>query len=294
MRTLIFLLALSVFGYFWHYRRERWIDYDALKSSVKTTENDIAQREKEIVLVEGRLKPLKENEKTHAAPDTSPELLEKEIEELKAWIKNGTAELDAAEADFLAAVESAREKGKKENFPVVKLASGQELKDATITKFGEGFLSISHSDGISRVQAEDLPEAWVERFALDYVPRDSKAERDVVAFRAEKATTAPLDLAKAKLAEIEARLADVDAQLMQMSTGMRDSRRTEENLIRDAWKLQMEKGDKGKVVAAKRKAMFDQSSKEKANREETRKKYVALRAEKLELEKKKLDLKKRP
>ncbi len=290
MRTLIALLILAVFGYFWNNQRERFNEWEALASGIKVTEDNITRKEKEKEIVLGRLKPLKEKKENHSDPDDDPAKLEKDIEGLKEAIKNGTTELDAAEADYQAAVESVREKAKKETFPLVKLASGQELKNATITKFGEGFVNISHGDGNVRVQAEDLPEGWVARYALDYVSRESKAENDIIASRIERANTAPLDLSKAKLAEVNARIADLDAQLLELSGSMRNSLRTADKLVRQGYQEVMAKGSKGQAAAAKRKALFDQSDKERAARLETQKKYKALRDEKLELEKKRVEL----
>lgn len=294
MRTLIALLILSGLGYVWNSRRERFNEFQGVQTAIKSNEQDIAARTKEKALVMDRLRPLREAKSETQAPDSSPEQLEKEIEALKEGIKAASAQLDTSEAEYLTAVEAVREKAKKQTFPVVKLPSGQELKDCTITKFGEGVLSLSHSDGITRVQADDLPPGWVEKYALDYVSRDSKAEKDFIAAQVDRATAPPLDLTKAKLGEINTRIKDLEEQLLSISSEMRNSRRQTDKLIRDAYKIAMEKGAKGQAAAAQRTRMFDESKKVDASRVLMSQRYRKLREEKLELERARVDLQKRP
>jgi hypothetical protein len=294
MRTLIFLLILSGLGYVWNSRRERFNEYEGVQTAIKSNEQDISARIKEKALVMDRLRPLREAKSETQAPDGSPEQLEKDIEALKEGIKTATAELDTKEAEYLTVVEAVREKAKKETFPVVKLPSGQELKDCTITKFGEGVVSLSHSDGITRVQADDLPPGWVEKYALDYVSRDSKAEKDFIAAQVDRASTPPLDVKTAKLSEINARIKDLEEQLLSMSAEMRNSRRQTDKLIRDAYRIAMEKGSKGQVAAAQRNKMFEESKKVDAGRVLMSQKYRKLREEKLELERARVELSKRP
>jgi hypothetical protein len=294
MRALIFLLTVCVFGYFWHYRRERYTEYEGLQTSIKTAEGNVAARLKEKENLLKRLEPLREAKKGTEAPDGSPDALQKEVDALKDSVNAATAQLDAEEKDFLQAVEAVRENAKKQTFPVLKLPSGQELKDCTITKFTDGYLNISHSSGVAKVLTEDLPEGWVEQYSLDYIGRDSKADREAIAARVERATTAPLDLKTAKVSDIKARIPELEAQLLSLAAEMRNAKRESDLLIRQAYQIALEKGPKGQAVIAKRKVLFDKSKKVDSSRSEIQGRYKKLREEKLALERQLVELTKRP
>ena len=40
MRALIILLIISISGYMWHYRRERYTEYEGLQTSIKNAERN--------------------------------------------------------------------------------------------------------------------------------------------------------------------------------------------------------------------------------------------------------------
>ena len=64
-------------------------------------------------------------------------------------------------------------------------------------------------------------------------------------------------------------------------------------LIREAYRIALEKGNKGEAAKAQRAAKFEQSKKIEAVREGVRTKYKALRDEKLALEKQRNELKRK-
>jgi hypothetical protein len=294
MRALIILLIISISGYMWHYRRERYTEYEGLQTSIKNAERNTADRLKEKAHVLETLAPLRETKKETETPEGSPDLLQKEVDALKDSLNTASAQLETAESDFLEAMTAVREEAKKQTFPVLKLASGKELKNCTITKFSEGVVSITHNDGIDRVQAEDLPEGWIQKYSLDYLSRDSKADREAIATHIQRATTAPLDLKNAKVGDIKARLTDLETQLLEMAAEVRNSRRESDGYIRDAYRIAMEKGPKGQAAAAKRTALFEKAKKVDAARAELQGRYRKLREEKLELERQLVELNKRP
>ena len=294
MRFLIVLLVLSAAGYYLHFRSVRYEELTNLRGETKSVETQLRDKTANRDRLIAKLTPLRSARDEATAPGSSIDVLTKEIESIKEGLGEATGKLDTAEAEFATALEGVREAAKKQTFPVLKLASGDELKDCSITKFGEGFLTLSHSDGITKVQSEDLPEGWSERYSLDYVSREAKAEKEAITARIEEATLSPIDLKKAQLGEVEEQLKNVTAQLMAMSTQMRDARRKSDKLVRDAYRIAMEKGERGNAAAAKRTAMFSESRKVDAGREQTAQKYRELRARKLELEQKRNELKRRP
>ena len=295
MRTLIILLILAGSGYWWNSRRERFKELEALRSSIKHAESRIVEREKDKVKLIASLEPLRAGRNDLTSPEGSPEQLEKDVAALKESLKESTSQLEAAESEFLSALNAVRDKAKQQTLPVLKLPSGDEFTDCTITKFGEGYISFSHKDGITRVQADDLPEGWVQKYSVDYVNKDSQAEKEAIAKRVAEATTKPLDLKNAQLGELDARIADLNAQLLAMSVEIREATRRADVLIREGYRIALEKGTKGPSSAAQRAAKFKESQKVETDREGVRAKYKALRDEKLALEKQRNELKrKRP
>ncbi len=293
MRTLIILLILSLSGYLWHTRRERSRELESLQSSLKNSERRIAERQKDHDKLIESLTPLRTAEEELATPEGSPDQLEKDVESLKDGLKETTVKLEAAEAEFVTALNAVRDKAKVDVYPVLKLPSGDELKECSITKFGEGYVSLSHKDGISRIQADDLPEGWVIKYSVDYISNVSQAEKEAIAAKVAAATTRPLDLKNAQLGELDARIAELNAQLLSMSVEIRDATRQADVLVRDAYRIALEKGNKGEAAKAQRAAKFEQSKKIEAMREGVRAKYKALRDEKLALEKQRNELKRK-
>lgn len=293
MRTLIILFLIAGSGFWWHYRRERFNELEALKSDLQSTERAIAERQKSIENVKKTLEPLRKNQQETESPGGTPEQLEAEIETLKEGMNASAAQLDTAEAEFNAALEAVRDHARRQNFPEITLTSGEVLKDCTITRFGDGYVSISHSDGIMRVQSEDLPEGWSAKYAVDYVNRESQAEREALVTRVEQATISPLDLKNARLEEIEARLDEVSKQLLALGAHIRAATKKSDDLVRDAYRIALDKGQKGELAASKRAAKFNQSKAVIIAREEVRQKYRTLREEKLALERQRVELRRR-
>lgn len=293
MRFLIILLILAGAGYWWHYRHERFKEFDGLQTSLQSTERLIAERQKDVDRVQKTLEPLRKGHQETQGPGNSEEQLEQEIDALKEALKASAAQLDTSEAEFLAAVNAVRDRARKQTFPELKLPSGEVLKDCTITKFGEGYLSISHREGINRIQGEDLPEGWVAKYAVDYVSRESQAEKEALTARVAEATIPPEELKNAELGELEARIAELDTKLLALSAEMREATRKADELVRNAYRIALDKGQKGDATAAKRTAMFSQSKAMEGAREEVRKKYIVLRNQKLALERQRLELRRK-
>ena len=293
MRTLVILIILAFSGYLWHTRRERFTEFESLQGAAKATERRIDDRQKEIAKLLERVEPLRRSREEISKPEGSPDHLEKDVEALKESLKDTTTKLEAAEAEFSTVLTAVRDLAKTKTIPLLKLPSGDEFQECTITKFGEGYISLSHKDGITRVQADDLPEGWVAKYSVDYVSKDSQAEKETIAARVAEATTKPLDLKNAQLGEIDARLADLNAQLLSMSVEIREATRKADVLVRDAYRIALDKGAKGQAAASKRAALFDQSRKVESGREGIRAKYKALRAEKLALEQQRNELRRK-
>ena len=293
MRTLIILLIISGSGYWWHTRRERFKELEALETSIRNSKRRIAERESDHARLTQSLEPLRKGQQDLTSPQGSPEQLEKDVEALKEGLKASTVQLEAADAEFMTALNAVRDKAKKQNFPVLKLPSGTELKDCTITKFGEGYVNLSHTDGITRVEGDDLPAGWVQKYSVDYVSRESQEDKEAIAQRVAEATTKPLDIKNAQLGELDARIADLNAQTLALSAEIREARRKADLLIRDAYRIALESGNKGQAAAAKRAAIFKESKRVESASEGVRAKYKALREEKLALEEKRNELRRK-
>lgn len=292
MRTLVFLLILSAGGYWWHYRNERSKQLDAYESDLKGAEVLITDKQRDIDNVRKKLEPLRKNRKDTEAPGGSPESLEEEIAALKAELDKTSIRLDAAQADFEAAMNEVRDHARKQTFPVVTLPSGEELKNCSISKFGEGYISISHDDGIRRIPADDLPDGWAEKYEVNYVSREAAAEKEKIVSKVKGAITAPLDLKKAQLSEIEAKIEELNTEMLVKSQEIRESRRKADQLVREAYRISTLKGDRGKG-AEQRQAKFQESDAEKKAEEVIRVQYIALRDEKRALERRRLEIKKK-
>src|SRR6187455_2258303 len=125
MRALIILLILSGAGYWWHQRRERHNEYQALEGEINAIKGTIAERQKTIAMVQKRVEPLRRGEEIMKSPGGSPEQLEQDIETLKVAVKTAFEELDAAEDEFVKALTAVRDRAKQVTIPVLKLPSGR-------------------------------------------------------------------------------------------------------------------------------------------------------------------------
>lgn len=293
MRALVLLLIFAGAGYWYHYRSTRYTELENLRGEIKLVERNLTEKSALRDRLLTKIEPLRKAREQMSQPGGSEESLTAEMDTLKESLRQSTEKLDAAQTEFEAALTATREKGKQQTFATLKLPSGEELKDAAISKFGEGFLSVTHSSGIVKLEAADLPEGWAERYALDYITKESQAEKEALAQKIDEATIPPLDLKKAELGEIDAQLAKVTEQLLAMSMQMREARRKSDELVRSAYRVALDKGEKGNSAVAKRTAMFRESKKVDAGREAIQKKYKALRDQKLELERQRLEVKKR-
>ncbi len=286
MRTLIFLLLLAGAGYWWHSRRERYQQLEALQVELKAVEGMVAEKKKLAKSLTEKVQPLREGQAALAAPDGSPEKLQEEVAALRDAMTSGAAQLDAAEDEFAAAVEALRESAIGKKVGNLKLPNREELVDCEIQRFGEGYIQIMHRDGSEKVMADDLPEGWVDRYAVNYVSRHSKEENALLAGKVEEAVLTPLDLKKAKLEEIDARISELSAQLLALSARMREATRQADLMVRNAYRISLGNSSRGSNSgASQREELFAKAKQIEAGRESVRAKYVALRNEKLRLEK---------
>lgn len=294
MRALIILLILSGAGYWWHSRRERFQELEALKTELRTVESMVADKQKQVVSMNAKLTPLREGQAALTAPDGAPEQLEKDVIALRDALIAGAAQLDTAEDDFLAAVKDVREHAKGKTYATLKLPSGEELKECRIKSFGEGFVRLDHSEGNVKVMADDLPDGWVEQYAVNYVSRHSKEENDAMSARVQEAILTPLDLKKAKLEEIDARIQQLNEQLMALSGSIREATRQADVMVRNAYRISLGDGPRGNNAASKREQMFSKAKEIESAREGVRAKYIAIRNEKLRLERQRLLVRRAP
>ena len=294
MRTLIILIIICIGGYFWRSRHEKFTEYESLTLEAKSKNSMAAEKEKQLKMLQDKIKPLREGEAELKKPGGSPEQLEKDVLELRSALTAGAAKLESAEDDFVAAVNEVREEGKKEIFPVLKLPNGEELKGAQVVGFGEGFVKVSHNDGSLKLMSDDLPAGWGEKFAVDYVSRHSKAEIAEFDNQVQQKLLTPMDLRNAKLSDIDDRIKAVTDQMMAYSGHIRDSRRQADQLVRDAYRISMGSGPGGATAANARDAKFKQAKELEKLREGTRQQYLALRKQKEELERIRLQIKKAP
>jgi hypothetical protein len=298
MRTLIILIILAGGGYWWHSRHERYKEFSDNQGEFKSIENTINERKKSIAAVMQRLTPLREGREILSSPDGSPEKLEAAIDALRADIAKANEVFDTTEADYVAALNALREHAKTQPIPLLKVQTAgggeaKEYKDCTISKFGEGYISFSHADGITKVRTDDLPEGWAEKFDVDYVSRESLADKEAIAARMKEVTMAPLDIKNAKLEQLDAAIAEVESQLLALAGGVRASQRDADRLERQAWRVVSAGGRAGEIAAAKRAGYMKQSKAAAAAGEVTREQYRALREQKLALERQRLELKKK-
>lgn len=293
MRFLIILLILAGGGWFWHSRSEKQKALESLEVDVKNAESFLVEKQRRIDALQKQLEPLRQGEAELKKPDGSPEQLEKDVLALRDALTAGAAKLDSAEDDYFAAVTERRDFAKTKTFPVLKLPSGEELKECKIARFGEGYISISHADGIVKLQSEDLPEGWNAKYAVDYVSRESKEENAALSDKVQEAVLTPLDLKKARVEEIDERLKQVNEQLLALSGGIRTATRQADKMVRDAYRISLEGGRAGSG-AFRRETMFKKAKEMEAAREVTRQKYLLLRKQKADLERLRLDVKKAP
>jgi len=295
MRTLVILLLLAGAGYWWHSRRERYQELESLKVEARAVEGMIADKQKLIASLLEKVQPLRDGQAVLSSAEGSPEQLLTDVQALREAMTAGAALLDTAEDDFAAAVEAVRENAKGRKVGNLKLPSGEELADCEIQRFGAGYIQIMHRDGSVKVMADDLPEGWVDKYAVNYVSRDAEAENTELAAKVQEAVLTPLDLKKAKLEEIDARIAELNAQLMALSSSIREATRQADLMVRNAYRIELGNSSRGSNSgASRREQMFSKAKQIEAARENVRAKYKALRNEKLRLEKQRLLVKRAP
>ena len=112
--------------------------------------------------------------------------------------------------------------------------------------------------------------------------------------RVQEAILTPLDLKKAKLEEIDARIQQLNEQLMALSGSIREATRQADVMVRNAYRISLGDGPRGNNVASKREQMFSKAKEIESAREGVRAKYVAIRNEKLRLERQRLLVRRAP
>jgi hypothetical protein len=293
MRAIIILLIICAGGYYWHSRREAHEALEALKSQQKSIESSIGDRQKALAVLRAKVEPLREAKAAMSGPGGSPEELEKAVDQLRADLKDAASRLEAAEDSFLESLTALRDFAKTQPIPAIKLASGEELKECKISNFGEGFVKIDHHEGVSKLEAEDLPAGWSEKYFLHYVSRHEQSVNKEINDKVTETVLSEADLKKLDLANLDNKIKEVKDQLMALSLNVRDARRRADQMVRNAYRVQLESGPRAGAANARRSEMFAQAKAIEAAGEQTRGRYIALRKQLQALERQRLELRKK-
>ena len=291
MRFIIILAIIAGAGYFWHQNKTRLEEFESLKTAARTAASDLERKEKEREKVMEKLDPLRRAKADAESKGTSVEQLQQEVAALQDELNTATAQLDAAEAEFVREMESVRAYAKTKTLPAIKLTGGEELLEARITKFGEGYVSISHKEGVKKVPADDLPEGWAERYSLNYVPREAEADKEAISAKVEEVTLSDAQIKALKVSEVEEKIRVLEVQLLALSHQVRDKSRRADQLVREAYKVALRKGARGDTAIAKRTQMFSEATQQEKEREVIRAQYRRIRDQKAVLEKQRNQLK---
>lgn len=293
MRSLIILLLICAGGYYWHNRREQYEAFEAIKSQQKSIERSIADRQKSLAVLRTRVEPLREAKAALSGAGGSREEMEKTVEQLRADLQDAASRLEAAEDSFLVSLTELRDFAKTRPIPVINLASGEELKECRISSFGEGFVKIVHHEGVSKLEAGDLPAGWSEKYFLNYVSRHEQTVNREISDKVTGAVLDDADLRMLDLAKLEDKIGELREQLLELSANVRDGKRRADQMVRNAYRVQLESGPRAGAVNAKRSEMFAQAKAIEAASEQVRSRYIALRNHLLALEKQRVELRRK-
>ena len=139
--------------------------------------------------------------------------------------------------------------------------------------------------------ADDLPEGWVERYSLNYVPREAEADKEAIGAKVEEVTLTDAQLKAMKVSEVEEKIRILETQMLALSHQVRDKSRQADQLVRDAYKVALRKGAQGDAAVARRTQMFSEATKQEKEREVIRAQYRRIREQKAALEKQRNQLK---
>jgi hypothetical protein len=278
IRTLLVMLLLGggVF-YLWD-RNKRAEEYTGTETELRTIEGNLVQRKSDIEFLTKKLEPLRNLAKEAEVKDAVK--LEQEIGSLRDELATLNADWEAAIKSFETSVEEVRLNAKQQTFPEITLPSGEILKAASISKFGEGFVSIQHDGGVKRILANDLPDGWVKKYCLDYVP-DSGNE--ALAGKVKEKTEEPLspaDLADAAKGKVDA----IYEQEVKLSTEIRELQMEANRVTQEGFRAVINKGLTGDAAATARRAFFKKADGLRKSIEPKRAQYSKLREQRLAIE----------
>ena len=291
MRSVIILAILAGTGYYLHNKKTRFESFQALESGVLTVEADLDQKKKERDRLMQELDPLRRTKAEVEGKGTSVETVQEELTALQDELKTSNELMEAAEVEFICEMEAVRALAKKKNIPALKLKNGDELLDCTIMKFAEGYVVISHTDGVKKINDDDLPDGWVGRYSLDYIDREADADKDALGAEIDEVTLTDDQISKLQISEVDEKIRIVETELLALRHQVRDKSRKAEKLVRDAYKVALQKDARGDAVIARRTAMFQQAKKEEGEGEVIRARYRKIREQKMALEKKRNEIK---
>ncbi len=278
IRTLLVMLLLGggVF-YLWD-RNKRAEEYSGTETELRTIEGNLVQRKSDIEFLTRKLEPLRSLAKEAEVKDAVK--LEQEIGALRDELSSLNTDWEAATKSFEASVEEVRLQAKQQTFPEITLPSGEILKAASISKFGDGFVSIQHDGGVKRILANDLPEGWVKKYSLDYVPDSG---REALAGKVKEKTEEPLspaDLADAAKGKVDA----IYEQELKLSTQIREMQMEANRITQEGFRAVINKGLTGDAAAAARRSFFAKADALRKAIEPKRAQYTKLRDQRLALE----------
>jgi hypothetical protein len=253
IRSLLLFLALGGgLAYFWD-RNKRSEKFESAKAEVASITGTMAQRQSEIDFLEKKLGPLREAQKEAVTKDVPK--LQEEIAALKQELDALKIEWDASVTDFEAAMTEVRLTAKQQTYPELALPSGEVLKAASISKFGQGFVTIQHDGGVKKVLSEDLPTGWSEKYSLDYVPDTGREE---LAGQIQESTAAPTNPA----GTVDAALAKTDAiyeQELRLSQEIREMKMESNRIVQEGFRAAINRGLSGDAAAAARRSYFQKA-----------------------------------
>jgi outer membrane murein-binding lipoprotein Lpp len=253
IRSLLLFLALGGgLAYYWD-RNQRAEKFEAVQSEVTSITGTIAQRQSEIAFLEKKLGPLREAQKEAIAKDVPK--LQAEVAALKQELDALKVEWESAITDFETAMTEVRLTAKQTTYPELVLPSGEVLKAASISKFGQGFVTIQYDGGVKKVLSEDLPAGWNEKYSLDYVPDTGREE---LAGQIQESTALPSNPA----GTVDAALAKTEAiyeQELRLSQEIREMKMESNRIVQEGFRAAINRGLSGDAAAAARRSYFQKA-----------------------------------
>ena len=278
LRTLIVMLLICGGSFYLYDRNKRWKEFEGIDSELRAVTQQIGQRRSEIDFLTKKLEPLRAAAKEAETKDVPK--LEAEIAALREELATLNTQWQEAARAFESAMNEVRVQAKQQNWPEIPLSSGEVLKAASISTFGQGFVTIQHEGGIKRVLAEDLPAGWVEKYSVDYVPEADTAE--LANQLKEKTETPPTPAQEA--AGVRSRAEAIYEQELKIATEIRNMKMEANKLQQEGFRAAINKGLTGNAAAAMRRQYFQKADAIRDSIAPKVEQYKKLRAERLAMQ----------